>query len=124
MATGDLTVRVGALSAEEADELAAVTARLREELLELDVDAVEPVDAEPAPAGAKGFGVLVGALLVRLGSGAVLRAVLEAVRRWATASGREVEVTLGGDTLRLTGVSVEQQERILDAWLSRHAGDS
>jgi hypothetical protein len=31
-------------------------------------------------------------------------------------------VTVAGDTLRLTGVTSEQQDKIIDAWLARHAG--
>jgi hypothetical protein len=28
---------------------------------------------------------------------------------------------LGGDVLRLSGVSSEQQDRVIDGWLARHA---
>ena len=33
---------------------------------------------------------------------------------------RVVEVTEGGDTLKLGRATREQQEKIIDAWLARH----
>lgn len=118
----EVTVRVAGVPGDDAEELAVATARLRDELLALDVDDVEPLAGEAVPDGAKGLSVVLGALLVKVGSGVPLRAVLDALLRWARASRRDVEVTLDGDTLRLTGVSAEQQDRIIDSWLARHAG--
>ena len=119
-ATENVSVWLRAGADEEPDEIAEATDRLRSELLALDVDAVDPVEGDPAPGDAKGLSVVVGALLVRLGSGTALRAVVDAVRRWASSTSRDVEVTIDGDTLRLTGVSAEQQQKVLDAWLARH----
>jgi hypothetical protein len=31
-----------------------------------------------------------------------------------------VEVSIGGDTLKVTGATSQQQETIIDAWLARH----
>jgi hypothetical protein len=115
-----VTVRLGVAGGDD-QELADAAGVLRDELLALDVDAVEPLTGEAAP-GAKGAGVVLGALLVRLGGAVPLRAVVDALLRWARGSGRTVEVTLDGDTLRLGNASAEQQERIIDAWLARHAG--
>jgi hypothetical protein len=50
-----------------------------------------------------------------------LRAVLAAVRGWASRTGRTVEVSIGGDALKVTGATSKQQEMIIDAWLARHA---
>jgi hypothetical protein len=64
--------------------------------------------------------VLVGGeLLVRLGAEA-LRAVLAKVADWAGRNGRTVDVTVGGDALRLSRATREQQEKIIDAWLAQH----
>jgi hypothetical protein len=120
--SGEVTVRVAADPSGDDEELAALGARLREELLDLDVDAVDPLPEDAAPDGAKGVAALAGALLVRIGSGVGLRAVVDTLLRWARASRRDVEVTVAGDTLRLTGVTSEQQDKIIDAWLARHAG--
>lgn len=43
------------------------------------------------------------------------------MRRWALRTGRTVEVTIGGDMLKVTGVTTQQQEKIIDTWLARHA---
>jgi hypothetical protein len=32
-----------------------------------------------------------------------------------------VEVTIDGDTLKVTGATAEQQEQIINVWLARHA---
>jgi hypothetical protein len=32
-----------------------------------------------------------------------------------------VEVNIGGDVLKVTGVTSQQQGEIIDAWLARHA---
>jgi hypothetical protein len=108
----------------DADELDLLTDLLRQELLELDVAAVEPVEQEQPPDQAKGLGLLSGLLAVRFGGVETLRAVLGAVRSWAARTNREVEVSYGGDVLRVTGATSDQQEKIIDAWLARHAVDS
>jgi hypothetical protein len=50
-----------------------------------------------------------------------LRAVVAAVRGWVGRTGRTVEVSIDGDVLKLTGATSQQQEKIVDAWLARHA---
>jgi hypothetical protein len=47
--------------------------------------------------------------------------VVAAVRAWVSRTGRTVEVSIGGDVLKVTRVSAEQQEQIIDTWLARHA---
>jgi hypothetical protein len=103
------------------EELADLTALLRADLLELDVDSVDPVPVEAAPEQAKGVAELVGWLAVRFGTVETVRAVVAAVRGWAARTNRVVEVSVGGDVLKLTGATSEQQDRIIDGWLARHA---
>jgi hypothetical protein len=103
----------------DTDELADLSSALRNELLELDVDAVEPVvDAAP-PEGAKGLPAWAATLLVRLGLSS-LGALVTRLRHWAGRTGHSVEVTIDGDTLKITGASAEQQEKLINAWLVRH----
>lgn len=104
---------------ETVDEL---TADLREELLQLDVDAVVPVPAGPAPAGSKGAeAIAVGALLLQLHSSLpLLQAVLTAARAWLTrraAPGRTVKVTVDGSSLELSAATVDQQQRLVDEFV-------
>jgi hypothetical protein len=101
-------------------EPAELAFRLRRELLDLDVDAVEPA-AGQAPEDAKGLGLIaVGALIVRFALRPdVLRAVVSGVRSWA---GRQrmctVKLTLDGDTLEITGPHSAEQERAVDLWIA------
>jgi hypothetical protein len=32
-----------------------------------------------------------------------------------------VELSIGGDVLKVTGATSQQQEKIIDGWLARHA---
>jgi hypothetical protein len=103
------------------DELMEVTDRLRAELLELDVASVDPISEATAPEHAKGLATLAGWLVVQFGTVSGLRAVVDAVRGWAARTNREVEVSLGGEVLKVTGATSAQQEKIIDAWLARYA---
>ena len=42
------------------------------------------------------------------------------VADWACGSGRTVEVSLDGDTLKLGRVTREEQQELTRAWLARH----
>ncbi|WP_165988375.1 hypothetical protein [Streptomyces sp. YIM 98790] len=122
---GAVVVRVAAGPDHDAAELASLARGLRRELLELDVAAVEPVTAADLPEGAKGLGTMAGALLVRMGVTAGLRKVVEAVRRWAARDAvRSVEIAFGDDVLKVTGVSPERQEQLIEVWLARHGSGS
>lgn len=114
-----LALQVSPRPDDDVGELAELTGLLRNELLDLDVATVDQFAAGEVPAGAKGVTAVVGWLAVQLGPGA-LRAVLAKVADWAARSDRSVEVTYGGDTLKLTRASREQQEKIIDDWLARH----
>ena len=108
----------------DAEEIADLTAQLSAELLQLDVDSVEQATAGPAPEGSKGTSVLaVGTLLVRLlKSPAVLGSVTGALRSWLSRRpGRSIELTLDGDAVKVTDISAEDQRRLIDAWIARHA---
>ncbi|MER6148110.1 hypothetical protein ACWGPD_33810 [Streptomyces hirsutus] len=101
---------------EELDEL---TRHLRERLLELDVDRVEPVRADHVPAGAKpADAIAVGALAVTLAPLA-LRSVLGLVQTWIeNRPVRTVSITLGDDSLELEAVSAADQQRLIEVFLA------
>jgi hypothetical protein len=97
---------------------------LRAELLELDVAAVEPAVAGPAPEDARAIEALaLGALIVKLGRHSeTLNSVVRTVRVWLGGhADRRVRMELDGDVLELTGATDAERERLVDAWIQRHA---
>jgi hypothetical protein len=100
--------------------LADLSARLRVELLELDTLFVEPPEAVDPP-GAKGLGSAIGWLFVQLRSAEALRAVLGALRDWSSRTERTIEVSYGTEMLKVSGMTADQQEKIIDAWLAAHS---
>jgi hypothetical protein len=122
--SGALVVRVQPVAGEEDGDLLDLTALLRQELLDLDVEDVRALENDKTPTDAKGVAELVGWLAVQLGSVETVRAVIDLLHGWAGRRRREVEVTMGGDTLKLSAVSASEQEQIIDAWLARHSASS
>lgn len=116
-------LRVEAVGDEDAGELAWVVSRLRAELMGLDVAAAEPAPGERGTEGVKGVEAVAGDLLVWLGP-AGLGAVLAKVADWVRRRGRVVEVTVGGDTLKLGQASKEQQDRLVETFVARHGTGS
>ena len=121
MADADgLILQVLPVADSDAEELADLAAELHAELLSVDGTSVAPRSAQTAPEGAKGLGDVAGWLVAQFGTLDGLRALLAAVRGFASRTGRTVEVSVGGDVLKVTGVTSEQQEQIIGAWLARH----
>jgi hypothetical protein len=115
-----LVVQVQQLPDGDDEELSELTQQLRAQLLELDVDSVDLVAGTSAPGGAKGLETLIGWLAVRFGTEG-LRTVIAAVAGWAARTRHDVEMTWDGDTLKVSGVTSAQQERIINDFLARHA---
>jgi hypothetical protein len=118
-----LKLDIGAEPDSDAEELAELTAHLHEELLELDVDAVEPAHEGEPPPGAKAMDVVgVGTLLVTLVKSARgLRSLVATLQRWVSDQPRTVKIELDGDVLEMTGLSSDAQEQLVSDWISRHA---
>ena len=116
-----LILQVLPVADSDAEELADLAGELHAELLGVDEASVALLTDEASPDGAKGLGTLAGGLLAQFGTLDGLRAVVAVVRGWASRAGRTVEVTIGGDVLKVTGVTTQQQEKIIDTWLARHA---
>jgi hypothetical protein len=118
----EMIMQVLPVADSDAEELADLAGQLHAELLSMDAASVGPLPAGAVLEGAKGLdGTLIGWLLVQFGTPDGLRAVLAAVRGWSSRTGRTVEVSIDGDPLKVTGVTSQQQEKIIDAWLARHA---
>src|SRR3989442_3555260 len=95
-------------------ELAELTGQLRRRLLELDVESVETARGTEVPAGAKpGELIVLGTLAVQLAPH-VLPSVVSFLTSWLKDRPvRELEMTMGGDTVKLTGASRHDQARDL-----------
>ena len=119
--TGQLRLQVDDEDADP-EELAELTARLRDELLSLDVEAVERPRGGSPPAGTRAVDfVAAGALLASFARPELLAGIVAAVRSWLGGSGqRSVKLEMDGDVLELTGVSSDEQRRLTDEWLRRH----
>jgi hypothetical protein len=119
-------VRLGVVEAGAgADRLEELSLLLRQELLGLDVDSVEPDRSGTAPEGSRGaLAAIAGVLVVSLQPTAqAVGAVIATVRDWMRRSGgnRTVKIEIGGDVLELTGASDTVQQRLVDDWIRRHA---
>jgi hypothetical protein len=119
-----LRVRVDAEGA-DVEETAELTRQLRRALLELDVDAAEPMPAGQAPPETKAVEALaLGGLVVSLvNASGVLASVVEAIQSWVAGRGpRSVRLELDGDELEVNGISSRRQDQLIKMWLDRHAG--
>ena len=113
----------------DAERLDALTGRLRQELLRLDVDDVRRAAGGPAPDGARAVdAAAIGALVVSLGSTAVgLKEVVTVVRGWLSRGDgvkRTVKIQIDGDTLELSEVSAAEQDRLVALFVDRHGSGS
>ena len=120
----ELALRLDAGTDASDEELDRLTGRLRDELLELDVEAVRRRSAGDAPEGARGIDPeALGHLLVTLGAApATLRAVVGAVKAWlARSAARSVKLELDGDVIEVSGVSGADQQRLIELWIERHS---
>ena len=123
-ARGELAATLDAGPDYDAEELLELTRRLSGELLELDVDAVGLGAHGKAPDGAKGAELLAfGGLSIQLAlNSPVLKSVVDTTVAWlGRQQGRSVKLTIDGDTLDVSGVSSDEQRRLVEQWVARHA---
>lgn len=118
-------LRVDAARSEGVGESASLVRRLRIELLGLDVqaDLVCTADGPDLPTGAKGPEGLAEWLAIHLGAESARR-VVSRVADWASRNDRVVEVKIGDDALKVGRSTRDQQEKIIDAWLTAHSSRS
>jgi hypothetical protein len=119
----EIALNIGLPTGADSVEIDQATARLRRELLELDVDRVEGVAAGEAPVGARAAEVLaLGGLIVTLARNAqTITSVVRAVQSWVGRDrDRSIKLELDGDSLEVTGISSTEQERLIMAWIAHH----
>jgi hypothetical protein len=115
-----LILQVLPLADGDAEEPADLAGRLLAELLDVDAASVAPLTAEAAVRGegTRGDGRLASGP-VRDPGRATSRGSCRAGR--ASRTDRTVEVSIGGDVLKVTAVTSRQQEKVINAWLTRHS---
>jgi hypothetical protein len=107
----------------EPDRLEQQSSSLRRELLELDVDDVAWCGGGAAPEGSRGIDLVAGGeLIVSMQSSfEILKPVIESVRAWvARGQGeqdRTAELTVGDTAIKLTGISTDQQDRLIEQFV-------
>ena len=109
------------------EDLERITHNLRDELTEIDI--IEKVDLVTkegkAPEGSKAGAevIALGSLLVTLGTSAVSNAIpnlANTLQSWLTRhERRKISLEIGGDKIEVTGVSDEQQQQLIESWISR-----
>jgi hypothetical protein len=110
----------------DSEELDRLAIQLRRRLLELDVDSVERISAGEAPPGTRAVEIaVVGALLLTMAkSPELLSAVGGLVHSWVDGRpGATVEMTLGGDSIKIPGTALSPEQRqLFDLFVARNAG--
>lgn len=125
--TTQLVLDIDAGPETDLEQLADLTLQLREELWELDLHTVDLVRTGEMPERAKvGDPIAWGDLMVTLvTSGAALVTLINTLKVWLTPHQRRdfsVTIEIDGDRLEVTGISSEEQQYLIDAWLRRHGG--
>jgi hypothetical protein len=107
------------------EELEEQARRLRDDLLELDVEAVDPGEKE-APDGSKvGVAIDWNTIFVTLATSGTLTAIVAAIQAWLLRN-KESSVTIkrGDDELVIAGPGPysEEQKQAIAQWLNRNKG--
>jgi hypothetical protein len=119
-----IVVRLTAEGEADAEAVDVLTSQLRDQLLELDVDSVVPITAGEAPPGTRaGEEVVLGSLMVTLAqSPELFKALAGVLQSWlGSRPARSIELQIGGDTLKVSGVSSDEQQRLIQLFVDRHA---
>jgi hypothetical protein len=97
--------------------------QLRDELRNLDVDEVTPVESGPPPPGSKGVATALTEWLVTMsGGGGVFVAVIGTIRAWlgGRAGAHKITVTIDGDTLELNSATAAERAELVETFVRRH----
>jgi len=115
-----LTLHIDAGPESDREEQAKLAQRLRDDLLELNVDRVEEVRSGRAPRGAKGDPVTLATLAVTLAPMA-LTEIMKALESWLSRHERaSVSVESGGEKIVVTGSPSKEQQQLIESFVNRH----
>jgi hypothetical protein len=124
----DLIIRINSGTDIDKEELEKRTQQLREQILDLNVDSVDLVKTRDKPEGSKaGEEVLTwGSLVVSLAaSGGVLPSLIGTIQSWLSGrqnrENQKISMEIDGDKIELSGISSDEQRRLIDLFISRHS---
>jgi len=110
---------------DEAEIMANLTRDIRDDFLELEIKAVDYIHKNIIPEKTKSGEIIEwGTLLLTLAaSGGVITTIVTAIQSWLSRhERRSIVLEIDQDRLEITGVSSEEQKKLIDAWLARHRG--
>jgi hypothetical protein len=120
-----LTLKIDAEADADEQELQLLTSRLKAELEDLkELESVDLARKGEAPPRAKvgdpiAWGDLVLALIA---SGGVLTTLIGVLQNWLSRhERRSITLEIGGDKLNVTGIRSDEQQRLIQEWISRHS---
>jgi len=116
----EIKVKIGGEICEDPELLDRYSRRLREEMLELDVDSVDYVSEGEAPKGSKGAGAAaVGDMILSLAPlDYAFSSVMGAVQNFVSRNDQcSITVEIGENRLTIDGTTPEEQQKLVDAWI-------
>ena len=105
---------------EDSELLDTYSRRLKEELLELDVDSVEQISKTDAPKGSKGVGLAsLGEMVLSMAPIEYgVSSVMGAVQSFVGRNQCNVRVDIGSNSIEIQGTSDEEQRKLVDAFIN------
>jgi hypothetical protein len=106
------------------DQVDRMSRQLRSELRSLDVEAVDRIDQDEAPEGAKGDPSSWMAMLVTLSTaGGVFTSLVGVVGNWLAShrGTHRISLTIDGDSIELDRASIDERRELIEAFVSRHS---
>jgi hypothetical protein len=112
-----LKLQIDPASEEDRERLAEVT-----QLLELDIERVDPDKTGEIPEGARGDPFTIGALILNLAAtNGLFCKLIDTLQLWLTNRGRSsLSLEIGGDKLTLDGKPSTSQQQLIDLFIARH----
>jgi hypothetical protein len=105
-------------------ELERLSRWLRAELLELEVESVAPIEEAVIEERTKSGDMQTWSTLALTfaASGGVLTTIINALRDWIVRQPTlpSIKVSIGGDSIELEGVSAEERQELIRAFIARH----
>ncbi len=119
-----LIVKINPIPDLDLEELEQLTKKLRQELLELDIESAEFATTGEKIIGAKaGDPINWGTIIITLlAAGGVATKLIDLSQAWLTQNQQQsIVLEIDGDKLEIKGISSEEQQKLIDMWIERHS---